>query len=69
MSVNIIDLVHTKELCDFYTERIDLAIRLKDDWDKLIAEVGFTKVYYFGRMNFTQYDKKTSKRLIAVVEK
>lgn len=69
MSINIFDFVHTEEACKFYTAKVNLAIRLKDDWDKLLAEVGFSKVDYFGGMNFNEYNKETSKRLIAVAQK
>lgn len=69
MSVNIFDFLHTDQSCNFYTAKIDLAIRLKDDWDRLLAEVGFFKSDYFGGMDFSEYDKETSSRLIAVSEK
>ncbi len=69
MNVNIFDFVHTEQVSDFYTAKVHLAIRLKDNWDRLLAEAGFSKVDYFGGMDFAEYDKETSKRLIAVAIK
>ena len=46
---------------------VNVAIRLKNDWERILSDVGFSKVQYFGDLDFTPYDKDTSRRLIAVV--
>lgn len=69
MKVNIFDFIHTKDLCDFKYSSVYVRIRLKDDWDKLLNKVGFAKVEYYGGWDFTIYNKKSSKRLIIVVQK
>lgn len=66
MQVNIFDFVHTDEKCEFYDTTLTVAIRLKNDWEKILSKVGFSKVQYFGDPDFTPYDKDKSRRLIAV---
>jgi len=66
MKVNIYDFVHTKDRCAFYSTCVNVAIRLKDDWDRLLSEAGFTEIDYFGDWRHSAYDKRSSKRLIAV---
>jgi len=69
MKVNIFDFVHTEERCDFYTASVNVAIRLKHDWERLLSEAGFTNVEYFGGFDFSVYDKELSRRLIVVAQK
>lgn len=66
MQVNIFDFVHTEERREFHNITVNLAIRLKNDWEKILSDVGFSKVQFFGDVDFTPYDKDTSQRLIAV---
>lgn len=69
MKVNIFDFIHTEDRCAFYSTSVNVAIRLKDDWDRLLSKAGFTKVEYFGDFRFFAYDKQSSKRLIAIAQK
>lgn len=69
MHVDIFDFIRTQDIPDFKHSSFRIRIRLKDDWDRLLAEAGFTKVAYFGDWGFTPYDKKKSKRLIAIAQK
>lgn len=66
MQVNIFDFVHTEERCEFYNTTVYVAIRLKNDWEKMLSDVGFSNVQYFGNLDFLPYDKDTSRRLIVV---
>lgn len=66
MQVNIFDFVHTEKKCEFYNTIVNVAIRLKNDWERILSAVGFSNVQYFGDIDFTPYDKETSRRLIAV---
>jgi hypothetical protein len=66
MQVNIFDFVHTGEKCEFYDTTVNVAIRLKNDWERILSDVGFSSVQYFGDLDITPYDKDTSRRLIAV---
>jgi glycine/sarcosine N-methyltransferase len=68
MKVNIFDFVHTEEMCGFYTTSVNVAIRLKDDWDRLLSETGFDNVEYFGDFKLSVFDKQSSRRLIAVAQ-
>lgn len=69
MQVNIFDFVHTEENCEFHNTTVNIAIRLKNDWERILSDVGFSNVQYFGDIDFTPYDKDTSRRLIAVARK
>jgi glycine/sarcosine N-methyltransferase len=69
MQVNIFDFVHTEKNCEFHNATVNIAIRLKNDWERILSDVGFSDVQYFGDINFTPYDKDTSRRLIAVALK
>jgi hypothetical protein len=66
MQVKIFDFVHTEDKCEFNHTTMNVAIRLKDDWEKILSDVGFSDIQYFGNVDFTPYDKDTSRRLIAV---
>lgn len=69
MDVHIFDIIHTEDERDFRHNLIRLQIRLKDDWESILKEAGFTKTEYFGDWQFTPYDKEQSKRFIAVAYK
>jgi len=69
MEVNIFDFIHAEEKFGFYASSVNVAIRLKDDWGRLLSEVGCSNVDYFGDFKFSEYDKKSSQRLIAVAQK
>lgn len=66
MQVNIFDFVHTEKRYEFHNATVNIAIRLKDDWDKILSSAGFSHVQYLGDMDFTPYDVDTSRRLIAI---
>jgi ubiquinone/menaquinone biosynthesis C-methylase UbiE len=66
MQVNIFDFVHTEKRCEFYKAAVNIAIRLKADWDRILSGAGLVNVEYFGDVDFTPYDRDTSQRLIAV---
>lgn len=61
--------IHTAEKSDFYSASVDVAIRLKDDWDRLLSDAGFAGVEYFGGFDFSAYDKGSSRRLIVIARK
>ena len=63
MKVNIFDFIHTEERSGFYATSVNVAIRLKADWDRSLAGTGFNNVEYFGDFHFSPYDKQTSRRL------
>jgi SAM-dependent methyltransferase len=69
MRVHIFDFVHTEDLRDFRYNSVWLCIRLQDDWQRLLGQVGFTKTEFFGDWEGTDYDKEQSKRLIVVAQK
>ncbi|AFM23350.1 class I SAM-dependent methyltransferase [Desulfomonile tiedjei] len=69
MKVNIFDFVHTEENSTFYAASVNVAIRLKDDWDRLLSKTGFNNVECFGDFKFSTYDKESSRRLIAIAQK
>jgi len=69
MKVDIFDFTHTESFFDFNHTHVQVQIRLKADWDRILDKAGFTRIEYFGDWSFTQYDKEKSKRLIAVAHK
>lgn len=69
MTVHAFDFIHTAEEQDFRHNTFHIRIRLKDDWERMLAEAGFTTVKLFGDWEATPYDKEQSKRLIAVAQK
>lgn len=48
---------------------VQIQIRLKADWDRILDQAGLTRIKYFGDWAFTRYDKEKSKRLITVAQK
>ena len=69
MTIRICDFIHTDADRDFRTFTVRLRIRLLDDWKRLLARAGFQKIDFFGSWEEEHYDKKTSRRLIAVAYK
>lgn len=69
MHVEAFDFIRTYDIPDFKHSSFRIRIRLKDDWDRVLSEAGFMKVDYFGDWEFSPYDKKSSKRLIAIAQK
>ena len=54
---------------DFRHNLFRLRIRLQDEWQRMLKQVGFKNIDYFGNWRFSSYNKDTSMRLIAVAEK
>ena len=69
MEVHVFDFVHTESEKDFYHNLFRLRIRLQNEWQRMLKQVGFEKTEYYGDWNFTPYDKETSMRLIVVAKK
>lgn len=69
LTVHIFDFIHTEENSDFKQHSIRIRIRLLDSWKDILQEAGFVKADFYGDWDFTPYDKKSSKRLIAVARK
>ncbi|HJX14531.1 MAG TPA: hypothetical protein VJ386_02280 [Candidatus Deferrimicrobiaceae bacterium] len=69
MLVDVFDFIHTQANFDFRHSSFRVRIRLKNGWDSILAEAGFTNVNYFGDWDFTPYYKELSKRLIVVCQK
>jgi glycine/sarcosine N-methyltransferase len=69
MEVHVFDFVHTENERAFHHNLFRMRIRLKDEWQRLLNQVGFKKTEFFGDWKFTPYDKNTSMRLVAVAEK
>jgi hypothetical protein len=69
MKVGIFDFTHTEDHCEFSYTPVQVQIRLKADWHRILDKAGLTRVEYFGDWAFSQYDKEKSKRLIAVAQK
>ncbi len=68
-TVNIFDFIHTANTSDFQHSSVKIRIRLLEGWRQLLREAGFDDVEYFGDWDSTLYDKKSSRRLIAVAKK
>jgi SAM-dependent methyltransferase len=69
MHVQVFDFIHTEQERDFHYNTFRIRIRLKDDWERMLKQAGFTIIEYFGDWNATPYDKEQSKRLIIVAHK
>ena len=69
MEVHAFDFMHSESERDFRHNLFRLRIRLQDEWHRMLEQVGFRKIEYFGDWQFGTYNKDTSMRLIAVAEK
>ena len=69
MEVHVFDFVHTESEKGFYHNLFRLRIRLQDEWHRMLNQVGFNKIEFFGDWKYTPYEKDTSMRLIAVAKK
>jgi glycine/sarcosine N-methyltransferase len=69
MHVQVFDFIHTEQERDFRYNAFHIRIRLKDDWERILKQAGFTCIEYFGDWSATPYDKEQSKRLIIVAHK
>jgi sarcosine/dimethylglycine N-methyltransferase len=69
MEVHILDFIHSDKKRDFKHNSFIIRIRLKDSWEQMLNQAGFTKLEYFGDWQFTPYDKEQSQRLIVLAHK
>lgn len=69
MEAHVFDFIHTENKKDFHHNLFRMRIRLQDEWQQMLNQVGFKKIEFFGDWKFSPYDKNTSMRLIAVAEK
>jgi ubiquinone/menaquinone biosynthesis C-methylase UbiE len=64
--VHVLDLVHTRDKQNFKRASFRYKLLLRDDYDRLLADAGFTQRHFYGDWDFTPYDKSSSRRLIVV---
>ena len=64
--VNILDLKHTLKERRFDVFSIRYRILLRDDYERLLRQTGFTTIEYYGDWDFMPYDTKGSEHLIVV---
>jgi SAM-dependent methyltransferase len=69
MTVHAFDFIHTPKERDFRHNTFHIRIRLKDDWQRMLAEAGFATVRLFGDWEAAPYNKEHSRRLIVVAQK
>jgi glycine/sarcosine N-methyltransferase len=66
---NIVDLYHSEERNELQTWSVTYTrILLRDDQERLLTAAGFARVDFYGSFGFEPYDKRTSRRLIAVAQ-
>lgn len=68
-TVNIFDFIHTEATSDFKHSKVQVRIRLKDSWARILKDAGFSRVRFFESWDRAPYNKLTSQRLIAVATK
>lgn len=69
ITVHVLDFLHTGEEMGFDETTVRLRIRLRDDWQRLFSEAGFSTVDLYGSWKGAKYDNETAERLIAVATK
>jgi SAM-dependent methyltransferase len=67
-TVNIFDFIHTKDESEVMHSSVRIRIRLFDSWREILRQAGLDLVESFGDWNWSPYDKRSSRRLIAVVK-
>jgi len=67
--VNVMDMIHTPDQCDFKTSRFRYHTMLYDDYEKSLKEARFTELNILGGPHFEPYDKNTSDQLIVIAKK
>ena len=70
LHIDVLDLLHDKSSGhDFKLTSFEYRIILRDDYERLLSQVGFVERHYFGNYQFEPYDKESSNRLIAVAQR
>ena len=69
MNITIFDFIHTENTTDIKTALVSIRIRLQENWEKLLNQVGFSNITFFGGWDGDAYNKESSSRLIVVAEK
>jgi len=69
MTVSIFDFIHAQDRCDFKQASVNVRIRLRDGWERILREAEFKQVEYFGDWDLATYNKESSRRLIGVAGK
>ena len=65
---HVLDVLH-REPPELKVWSSDVHILLRDDQERLLDAAGFSQVSFYGGYGFEPYDKKTSRRLIAVARR
>ena len=66
---SILDVIRDEDGSQLHVWTTDGHILLRDDQERLLMEVGFSSVSFFGTYDFKPYDKLESNRLIAIAYK
>lgn len=64
---SVLDICHEKQEMDVFSTKVHVLLR--DDQERLLTEAGFSTVDFYGDYDFSEYDKCSSLRLIAVAQK
>jgi ubiquinone/menaquinone biosynthesis C-methylase UbiE len=67
--VNVLDLFHSEHLQDFKISSFEYQVVLKDDYERMLTQAGYSEKRYYGTYRFDAYDKALSDRLIVVARK
>jgi len=66
---NVLDLTHKDEKQELDVFSTEMHVLLRDDQERLLIEAGFSSVEFYGDYDFSEYDKGSSLRLIALAQK
>jgi glycine/sarcosine N-methyltransferase len=69
MRINVLDLFHSENEQDFKANSFEYQIILQDDYERLLAQVGYRDIQCYGTYRFDPYDKEQSDRLIVVARR
>ncbi len=67
--VHVLDLIHVEDESDFKVTSFRYPILLKDDYNRLLQEAGFSEVEFYGSFGCEIYDKKESDQLVMIAHK
>ena len=67
--VHVLDLVHTVDEQSFHHSSFRYKLLLRDDYNELLGQAGFSKIEFYGDFNFPSYDIMSSNQLIIVAQK
>ena len=68
VTINVLDIKHSRNESDFRVYSFDYLLLLKDDYKELLTKSGFPSIRFYGNYTFEKYNRTKSDKLIIIAQ-